>query len=210
MENKLEKMFTHLRQRKVSKGQILVYEGDPIESLFYLAKGFVKVFNIHHDGSQRTIIVFCPGEIFPLAGLLAEEGVALYFYECLTEVEIKVLPQKDFEQKIKGDLEIGEELISYSSKMVQQFVERIETLSAQSARQKVLLLLKYLSRKSGVRTDGKVKLTIPLTTQDIADMCSLTRETASVQMIRLKKEGVISGRRNLIIDSMKLKKLAVA
>jgi CRP/FNR family transcriptional regulator len=98
-------------------------------------------------------------------------------------------------------------LISYASRMSEQFVERIETLSAQSARQKVAALLKYLADKTGEVQNGKTRLNLPLTSQEIADMCGLTRETASMQLQRLKKEGVVSGRRNLTIDDTKLAKL---
>jgi CRP-like cAMP-binding protein len=117
------------------------------------------------------------------------------------------MPHKDFQEKIMGDLELGEQLIAYSYAMNIQFIERIEILSAQSARQKVAALLNYLAGKTGQESNGKTRLSLALTSQDIADMCGLTRETASVQLQRLKQEGSVSGRRNLIIDNKKLAKL---
>lgn len=203
----MDDLFTKLPIRKFRKGQILIYEGDIIRNIYYIETGYVKVSNILHNGSQRTIIIYKPGEAFPLTSFLSGEGVARFFYECMTDVEVRSRPQADFQKLIKGNLQVGEELILYTNKMSEQYVERIETLSAQSARSKVVSLLGYLAKKTGAANNGKVKINVPLTTQDIADMCSLTRETASLQLIKLKKEGLLSGRRFLIIDKAKLKKL---
>jgi CRP/FNR family transcriptional regulator len=125
----------------------------------------------------------------------------------MTDVELKVMPQRDFQEKIKDNLELGERLIAYASLMNDQFVERIEILSAQSARHKVAALLNYLADKTGEDLSGKTRLNLPLTSQEIADMCGLTRETASMQLQRMKKEGVVSGRRNLTVDNQKLAKV---
>jgi CRP-like cAMP-binding protein len=205
----MEKLFNDLPTRQFRKGQILIYEGDPVENIYFIVNGFVKVSNILADGERRTIIVYKPGEAFPLTSFLSA-GVARYFYECMTDVEVKSRPPAEFQNMIKGNLEVGEELIAYTYKVSQQFIDRIETLSAQSARSKVVSLLNYLAKKTGEADGAKIKLSLPLTSQEIADMCGLTRETASLQLIRLKKEGVIAGRRNLIINDAKLTKLVEA
>jgi CRP/FNR family transcriptional regulator len=200
----MEEIFQSLPSRKLNRGQILIYEGDVINSIYLLVSGYVKVSNIHFNGARRTIIVYIPGEAFPLASFLSGQGTTRYFYECMTDVELKLMPQSDFQKKIHGNLELGEELIAYASRMSDQFVQRIEILSAQSSRQKVAALLNYLADKTGETLNGKTRLNLPLTSQDIADMCGLTRETASMQLQRMKKESIISGRRNLVIDPEKL------
>lgn len=189
---------------------MLIYEGDTIESIYYLVSGYVKVSNISDNGAQRTIIIYKPGDAFPLTSFLSGGGVARYFYECLTKMEVKSRPQAEFQKLIKGNLELGEELIAYSYKMSLQFEERIETLSAGSARAKVASLLKYLANKTGDDQGEKIVLGVPLTSREIAEMCGLTRETASLHLINLKKEGVISGRRYLSIDKQKLTQLSRA
>jgi len=203
----MEEIFEDLASRQLNKGQILIYEGDAIRNIYLIISGFVKVSSIHINGTQRTIIVYAPGDLFPLVSFLSGQGVARYFYECMSDVELKIMPHQDFQKKIMGDLELGEELITYSYAMSNQFIERIEILSAQSARQKVAALLNYLAGKTGEESNGKTRLNLSLTSQDIADMCGLTRETASVQLQKLKKDGLVSGRRNLTIDNKKLAKL---
>jgi len=203
----MEEIFKRLPSRNLNKGQILIYEGDTIDNIYLLISGYVKVSTLHRSGAQRTIIIYAPGEALPLVSYLSGQGIARYFYECMTDVELKVMPQKAFQDKIHSNLELGEELIAYSYKMSNQFIERIETLSAQSARQKIAAMLNYLAVKAGEKSGGKTRLKIPLTSQDIADMCGLTRETASMQLQKMKQEGLVSGRRNLSIDNKKLAKI---
>lgn len=203
----MEEIFKGLPVRKFRRGQILIYEGDPIESIFMLVNGYVKVFNILPNGSQRTIMIYKSGDAFPLASFLSGEGVTRYFYECMTDIEVKSRPQAMFQQMIKGNLELGEELISYTYNLSQQFIERIETLSAQSSRDKLVSLLDYLARKTGEKTSDGIRLGVPLTAKEIADMCGLTRETASLQLIKLKKESVVKGRKYICINQSKLRKL---
>ena len=206
----MEKLFEGIPVRKFRKGQILIYEGDPVENIYMLMSGYVKVSNLLANGSQRTIIIYKPGDAFPLTSFLSGEGVARYFYECMTDVEVLAKSQAEFQDMIKGNHELGEQLITYTYRMSQQFIERIETLSAQSARSKIISLFGYLAKRVGEPDKAKINLKVPLTSQEVADMCGLTRETASLQIIRLKKEGVISGRRQLSLDKAKLKKLAAA
>ncbi len=203
----MEKLFKNLPTRQLSRGQILIYEGDPIDNIYFLVKGYVKVSNILVDGANRTIFVYAPGDAFPLTSYLSGVGIARYFYECMTDTEVKVMPQKKFQNLIKGDLELGEQLITYTYALNQQFTDRIETLTARSARQKVAALLAYLAGRAGTQIQDKTRLNIPLTSQNIADMCNVTRETASLQVIQLRKDGIVQGSRHLLIDGPRLQKI---
>ena len=206
----MEQLFQDSPTRSFRKGQILIYEGDNLEDIYYVDNGFVKAFDIRSSGDPRTIAIFTTGDAFPLSSILAGPGTSRYFYECMTDTKCQVLTKAKFQQRVRNNLEIGEMLIKDTSKLNQELIERIEILSAQSAHHKVVALLSYLAGKTGAKKGGKLQLQIPLTTQDIAELCSLTRETTSVQLIQLKKAGVIAGRRHLIVDPAKLTKLAQA
>lgn len=203
----MEKLFANLPVRKFRKGQMLVYEGDPIDNIFYIQNGYIKMFHIMADGDRRIISIFAPGDMFPLLRFLTGDGIAQFFYEAMTEVELKILPQRNFQNLIKGDLDMGEKLITYAYRINLLYADRIETLSAQSARQKVLSLLEYLTRTAGVTEGGKVRLLVPLTSRDVAEMCNITRETASMQIISLRQKGVVDGRRYLLIDAKRVNRL---
>ncbi len=108
--------------------------------------------------------------------------------------------------KIRNDFEAGEEVVNYAHSLNQQLMKRVEMLSAGSARRKIAALLDFLAQKAGKR-EQLCRIDIPLTTKEIANMCGLTRETASAQLTQLRREGVISGSRFLNINLPKLKNI---
>ena len=202
----IQSLFTGNVLRKLPRGQIIIYEGDPIESLYFIVKGYVKVYSILMSGSERTIFIYGPGDLFPFTSYLTSSASARYFYECMTEVEVYADTPSNFEKKVRGDFAMGEALINYTTSVSQQFLTRIDVLSVNDARRKVIALLAFLISKAGEGGD-LVRICIPLTTQEIANMSGLTRETASVQLSRLRKAGVISGTRILMVNVPKLEKL---
>jgi len=199
-------IFENAATRKLPKSKILIYEGDPVNKLYYIQEGYVKVYNILDSGSEHIIFVYGPGDIYPFTSYLSGSGTARYFYECMTDTKLKVLTIRDFEERIHGNIQAGEALISYTSNVGLQFIQRIDVLSVNDARRKVIALLAFLIHKTGSQ-DEHPRLDIPLTTQDIADMCGLTRETTSLQMVRLRKDGIVSGSRHLIINTPLFSKL---
>lgn len=188
------------------KGQILIYEGDQIRKLFYVLSGYVKVYNILDSGSESIIFVYGPGDIFPFTSYLSGSGAARYFYEGMTDLKLRVMTIKEFEQGIQNNIKVGEALINYTSAVGEQFIQRIDVLSVNNARRKVIALLAFLIEKTGSK-DEYSRLDIPLTTQDIADMCGLTRETTSLQLGLLRKNGILTGSRNLVINNTRLSKI---
>ena len=204
--NIIQALFSNARLRKLPKKQIVIYEGDPVECLYYIISGYVKVYNVLGGGVERTIFIYGPGDMFPFTSYLSGAGAARYFYECMTETEVYTIAPSKLEQKVRDHFEIGEAVINYTNNVSQQFLRRIDILSVNDARRKVIALLDYLVSTVGT-SDNPSRLKIPLTTQDIANMCGLTRETASVQLGRLRKEGIVSGSNSLKINVNKLEKL---
>lgn len=200
------KIFEDAGAKNLPKGQILIYEGDVVNRLYYLVGGYVKVYGIQDNGSENIIFVYGPGEIFPFTSYLSGSGTAQYFYECMTDVSLKYIPSKLFERRVQGNIKAGEALITYTTTVGQQFMQRIDVLSVNDARRKVVALLAFLIQKTGSK-DNLIRLDLPLTTQDIANMCGLTRETTSIQLTKLRKNGVIYGSRNLTINNTRLDRI---
>ena len=74
------------------------------------------------------------------------------------------------------------------------FIKRIDLFKNLSPNLRLLSLLKRLSEKFGVETIEKsafVKINIPLTQQNIANMVGSTRETVSSLLNKMRKDGRI-------------------
>lgn len=202
----LEELFAASSLKNFPKRQIVIYEGDPPDNIYFIAEGYVKVYNILGSGAQRIIFIYGPGDVFPLTSYLSQAGVVRYFYECITPVKLRILPAGELEKLIQNNISTGESLIRYTYSVNQQFFQRIDTLAAKEAKRKVVSLLLFLVSKTGTPGD-KSKIQIPLTSQDIGDMCGLTRETASAQMQRLRNSGILIGFKSVTVNVPKLENL---
>lgn len=202
----LDELFASSPLRRFPRRQIVIYEGDPPDNIYFITEGYVKVYNILGSGAQRIIFIYGPGDVFPLTSYLSQAGVVRYFYECVSDTQLRVLPAGELEKKIKDDISTGESLIRYTYGINQQFFQRIDTLAAKEAKRKVVSLLLFLVSKTGTPGDQS-QIQIPLTSQDVADMCGLTRETASSQMHKLRNIGVITGFKAISANVPKLEKL---
>lgn len=183
-------LFKDSPSREYKKDQVLIYEGDPVSSLFYIEKGYVKIYNIINSGSERIIFIYGPGDVFPLSTYLSGSLIMRYFYVSMSDVEVRAIPADRLRSRIRNDIEVGEALVAYTNTINSQFLQRIEILSVNDARRKIIALLAFLVKKAGSKGLISV-LDLHLTQQDIADMSGLTRESASRQLVRLRKEGLI-------------------
>jgi CRP/FNR family transcriptional regulator len=202
----LSDIFEGEHGKKLMKGQIIIYEGDPITDLYYIRGGYIKVYNILSNGARTTIFIYGPEDIFPLRTVLSGSTAARYFYESMSEVELMSVSVQRFTSKIINNLEDAEQLIKYTTYINEQFTQRIDMLAVNDAKRKVVALISFLVGKLG--SDEAVShIELPLTQQDIADMCGLTRETTSIQLTKLRKSKVITSDKDLIVDTAKMRKL---
>lgn len=206
MSSQMRDLFDGGRVKRYPKGQIIFYEGEAIKDLYYLDKGYVKVYNIMPTGTERTIFLYGPGDAFPMTSHLSGVGVVRYFYECLTDVKVLMIKPETLNKNVQGSIKTGEILIKYTSSVNVRFAQRVDLLSVNDARRKIISVLAILVKRTG--SAGKLsKIAVRLTHQDVADMCGLTRETASIQLERLRKEGVLTNTKMSVVNTVKLNRL---
>lgn len=64
-------------------------------------------------------------------------------------------------------------------------------------------MLAYLARRFGKKTSAGVELSLSLTHQDLADILSLTRETVSTSIIKLRKKKLVKTTKGIVIPDIK-------
>lgn len=176
--------------RTVSKGQTIVYQGEIPYSVFEVKEGLVRAISINENGEERTLALYGPGDFFPIGYAHSIINVALFNYISQTQTDLILHPKDEFRINSKKN---AEETISRLSTQYVASMVHINALGQATARDKIIHILHYLSIRFGEELTGKVftRITIPLTQLDIAKMASVTRETAAVELGKLRKEGLI-------------------
>lgn len=189
--------------RQYAAGQILIYAGDEVSVVFYIKKGYVKVYSITDEGEEHILLILKTGDIFPLLKDPEQsKHLSLYFYQAITIVELSVIEQKELLNKLKKDLKNSWELLRYTSEFSSTLTSRLAQLESKGAEEKLVNLFAYLISICGKPTKlNAYLLDLKLTHQDIASLIGLTRETVSTELKNLQNQGKVVSRKGfLLID----------
>lgn len=196
---------------KVSKGQA-IQSTDDLKVFNLVMKGYIKRYLISNDGSIGVQVLYGPGDFFPITlafktlfGLAINESKEVYYYETMGEVEIYTIDQFALREAVTKDPRLYKDLMSVAGVRLQSTFAGLENLTLHSSYKRVAHLLAYLAHRFGKRTSAGTEIKINLTHQDLADILSLTRETVSTNIIKLRKNGLIKTKKTILVP--KLKKL---
>ena len=172
--------------------------GDIPLGVFYLKRGFVRVYSISKVGEELTLIIFKRGDFFPLVWAI-NNAVVDYYVEAMTACELARVPREEFVKFVKENPDVNFEL---TSRMLLRFLglmRRMEYLVFGNANNKVASILLICAERFGKKAGLQIIIEVPLTHSDIASLVGLTRETASIEMKKLENKGLIAYRGHLLV-----------
>lgn len=210
--NNIAELITNRTQRTYKKGEVILHAGQAPSSVFCIVKGFVKYYSIDDDGNEALIGINRATDIFPIGWLTGISQTSLYYYETITTVTVCLISHADFMGMIKDNPAITFTLYADQLDHVIDLSNRVNGLLQNGARHKILYCLHYLANRYGrngtLVGHKKVLRDFTITHQMIANMVGLSRETVSIEMKKLSREGFISQQfHRLIVDTEKIGRL---
>lgn len=209
---RLEEFFSAYKRLNYKKGHLIIHGDDIPQGIYYLHKGYVRIYSVSETGQELTLIIFKPGDFFPMIWAIIDTKLT-QMCESMTPVEVSRAPKEDFVNFIKSTPEV---LFEITSKILIRFrgvLERMEYMVFGNAYQKTASILVICGERFGEKLDGKILIPIPLTHKDIANLIGMTRETVTIELNKLEKEKIIerNGHRYcfLINDMDKLREEAL-
>lgn len=179
----------HSRVLAYRRGQAVEF---PLESKVYIIQEG-QVFLSCLDPSGRKIILDTleEGDVFGDLGLQPNlQSQDCLFVEPDKKAVICEVPRGLFSKLIETQPEFATQLISFLSAKIRQLSEQVGTLLFADARTKLLLLLARLAQR-GREEKGLTTIPQKITHQQLADMIGVHRETVSVLISELVREGII-------------------
>lgn len=192
-----------LVQRQYQKDEYLFFEGDAADWLVFVAQGRVKVIK-HSEGGRETILsTFGPGQIVGEVGVLIGD---LYPATAQAlEPTVTLSLRKDiYVGLLRTHPELAWALISELGKRLQRAHETIRSMAVEKVERRVARVLLRMASTAGERLDdavtpGAVRINLPLSRQDIADMAGTVIETAIRTLSKFQRQGYIETKGGQII-----------
>ena len=185
------------------RGDILVHEGDPIDSVLIVRSGRIKTFRIDPDGVEYVLDVLHDGQAI-WHGMFLEDNVYHYSVGCLTRVELCSIHRMDFEAMLAEHPDAALGLIRMVCTELDDAEEKAMMLGIRDPRRRVA---QYLL----LRDERCIGAEIHLGLEDIAASVGLRPETVSRAISSLSREGLVErvGRGRLrIVDRDRMRCLS--
>ncbi|MEM6577190.1 MAG: helix-turn-helix domain-containing protein [Pseudomonadota bacterium] len=172
---------------RVRAGSYLYYEGDPVERLYEVASGVVRLTRLLEDGRRQVIAFGYPGDIigFP-AGDCHHTDCDAISDATLHSYRRSALDTGD------GDPALHAKLLQAALREISAMQDHFMMLGRKSAAERVASFLSVLLDRNGGPAGAYRQITLPMSRADIADFLGLTIETVSRCFTALRKSGVIA------------------
>jgi CRP/FNR family cyclic AMP-dependent transcriptional regulator len=176
--------------RTYAAGELIYSPHNPVETLFILKRGRVRIFRVSKDGRTLTTAIIIPGTIFGEMVLL---GQHMYdsFAEALDETVVCVMSRADVQRFLLSDPRIAGRIAETLGKRLIEMERRLSESVFKSVPQRVASTVATLAsqqRTFGFRSRDPV---VTLTHEQIAALAGTSRETTTKVLGDLADRGVI-------------------
>lgn len=190
-QKKLEEFFLKHKKFTYKKGSTILYAGDIPAGVYYILDGFVKVTTISPEGQEFNLFIFRPDNIFPYEYVF-NNTPNIHSFIAMTDCVVMRSGRAEFLSFIYQNSDVLFMITQRTTIRLQGVLTRLENMAFGNANQKVASIIGILGERFGKSEDGQIKIMLPLSHKDIAELIGLARETVSVEMKKLEDQEIIS------------------
>ncbi|MGE4292019.1 MAG: Crp/Fnr family transcriptional regulator [Desulfovibrio sp.] len=170
--------------RSFAPGERIAERGRPVNALYAVVEGRVKLSRGAPDGREQTLSIFGPGDPFCLCGVFGE-GVFLSDAVAMSACRVFILSRQEFDRAAERHPVLLANLVSLLSQRLREVLELTESLALREIPQRVGTFLLHAPIK-----DDAVHL--GMTHRELAKLVGATPETLSRVLRRLAEQGLLS------------------
>mgnify|MGYP000011720701 CR=1 FL=1 len=172
---------------KCKKGQQFIIEGAPVNGLFFILKGTVKVFRTGINGREQIVRFAKEGEIIGHRGFGTEEYYSIGTI-ALQDAVLCYFSKDDLQEALLENPKFSYDMMLFYANELNKSESKVKSISQMTVRERVIDTLLYIHRKFG---DLRGFLNLPLSRKEYADYAGTTEEQVIRIFSALKKEGLI-------------------
>ena len=169
-----------------------MFQGEVPRQAYVVLSGCLKLYRISQFGEEQIAGFKVAGDVFPEGWIFDKTKSALYYYEAIEDSTIVTVEKSTYRKLLEDHPDLKQRqfenlLTNYIGLMLQ-----VCALEQSRAAEKITLTIAYLMHRYGKEIDkDKLSVNVQLTQTTFANMTGLSRETASAELQRLRRKGVI-------------------
>lgn len=196
-------LAAHAEKVIVKKANYLYELGDPSNSIYFLAKGTIKLGYTGHDDREVIKRVVYPGTMFGELSLLGEGCRQEFAMSMNEDAELYRLDAKVINLLMQHNHQLTLNLLDWIGQRLKKTEAKLESMVFKDARARVIDFLKETARCVGKKIGYELLIKHCFTQQDIANITGTSRQTVTAVLNELKKANLIHfNRRSILIRDL--------
>lgn len=204
----MDAMAAAAPMRTYHRGELVYTPHQPLETLFILKKGRIRIFRVSPDGRALTTAIVEPGTIF---GEMVIVGQQMHdsFAEALDDVVICVMSKADVQRLLLGDVRIAARISATLGRRVGELEQRLSDAIFKSVPERIAGTLVTLAASNPGRPLGR-GVQVRLTHEQLAALAGTSRETTTKILNEYAAQGLVSlGRGKIsILDPERMRRMS--
>lgn len=179
-------------RRSLPRGTVIFREGDPVEAVYFLESGLVKVYSLTAEGEEQIINILRPGDFFPHLGFL-EGGSYPATAEAISPARLVTVRRAALLDLVRRDGDFAVAMLAAMGRRIAVLQHRVRDLSHRDLRGRLARVLLRLADEHGVATPAGTRLDLPLSHRELANLVGAARESVSRALAEFRREGLVAG-----------------
>ncbi len=173
---------------KCKKGQQFIIEGAPVNGLFFIKKGTVKVFRTGINGREQIVRFAKDCEIIGHRGFGTQEYYSIGAI-AIQDTDLYYFSKEYLQKILIENPNFTYDMMLFYANELNRSESKVKSISQMTVRERVIDTLLYIHRKFG---NLRGYLNLPLSRKEYADYAGTTEEQVIRMFSALKKEGLIT------------------
>jgi CRP-like cAMP-binding protein len=193
----LTKYFEQFPLLTYKRKEIIYRQGEMIEQVAFVKEGFVRLYSTSAEGREATVSFFKP--VFPVTLIYSgKKSESAFNLQAITDVRLWKSPRAAFDKFLLENPKVNLEINNTLCDICLELINNINNVISGSASSKIIGIIRALAKETGTKEDNFTKINIETTHAMLASMTGLTRETVTIQLNKLEKEGLIKTKESFI------------
>jgi len=189
-EEALRYLVLRMVERTFSSGRTIVFEGDPCQTVHFVAQGVVRTRRLSLGGREQVLAYHGPGESFDLV-CAADGGPHLATADALSDTRLYLIPLDHLQRAMSEHPSVGRAILNRLASEVRRLSDMVEGLALHTVRTRLARFL--LAQAEGELPSRR------WTQEDIAAQIGTVREMVGRTLRALATEGYIRRERGRVV-----------
>jgi CRP-like cAMP-binding protein len=193
----------------IRKGEVVINEGEPGDSLYIVLSGKIKLGRRAADGRQNLVSVMGPSDMLGELSLFGP-GPRTAAATAVTDVRLARLRKQALRPWLNNRPEIAEQLLRVLARRLRRTNDALADLIFTDVPGRVAKNLLQMAGRFGTRDGGVLRVTHDLTQEELAQLVGASRETVNKALADFASRGWLrlDGKSVIILDPERLARRA--